>query len=165
MTPAKARKPKVLNVGFHPPPPGGMANFIDNLEKSKIKDFYTIRGFDSDHTKWINRFRPLAWLYLPFMYLNYWMVLLSYKPDLVHIHSPGYGSFYKHEIFTRLAKARDIPVVLHIHAGKFIEFYDNLSRRRQKDVRKKLAQADLLIVLSGFWQEFSVIYTHPNESG
>lgn len=154
MVKSQSRKPKVLNVGFHPPPPGGMAIFIDNFEKSEIKNQFNIRGFDTDYPRWLKRFRPLTVLYLPIMYLHYIWILNAFKPDAVHIHTPAYNSFYKHALFLKITRERDIPVALHIHAGKFKEFYDALRDQKKRDVREKLSQANLLIVLSDFWKDF-----------
>jgi glycosyltransferase involved in cell wall biosynthesis len=149
-----SRKPFVLNTGFHPPPPGGMANFIVALEKSSLRDYYSLTGFDTDHTKWMRKFRPLALLYLPILYLRYWFTLTASRPEAVHLHTPAFKSFYKHCIFLGMAHSKNIPVVMHIHAGKFREFFENLNRKHQQDVIKKLSEADLLIVLSQYWFEF-----------
>ena len=154
MNKSHSRKPKVLNVGFHPPPPGGMAIFINNFEKSEIKDSFDLRGFDTDYPRWLKRFRPLTVLYLPIMYLHYIWILTVFKPDIVHIHTPAYNSFYKHILFLKITRERNIPAALHIHAGKFKEFYDNLKKSKQRDVCRKLADANLLIVLSNYWKEF-----------
>ncbi|MBU1022702.1 glycosyltransferase family 4 protein, partial [bacterium] len=154
MNKSHSRKPKVLNVGFHPPPPGGMAIFIENFENSEIRDFFDLRGFDTDYPRWLKRFRPLTVLYLPIMYLHYIWILAVFKPDVVHIHTPAFNSFYKHALFLKITRERDIPVALHIHAGKFKEFYDNLKKSKQRDVCGKLADANLLIVLSNYWKDF-----------
>ena len=154
MSKQNSRKPKVLNVGYHPPPPGGMANFIDNFEKSAIKDLYQIRGFDTDYPRCLKKLRPMTVLYLPIMYLHYLWVLITYRPDVVHIHTPAFNAFYKHAIFVKMARERKIPIAFHIHAGKFKEFYDNLKESRKRDIRDKLRQANLLVVLSNYWMEF-----------
>lgn len=148
------RKPKVLNVGYHPPPPGGMANFIDNFEQSGIKNLYQIRGFDTDYPRWLKKLRPLTVLYLPIMYLHYLWALITFQPDVIHVHTPAFNAFYKHAVFVKIARERKTPVAFHIHAGKFKEFYDNLKESGKRDVRKKLKQANLLIVLSNYWKDF-----------
>jgi glycosyltransferase involved in cell wall biosynthesis len=143
-------------VGPHPPPPGGMANFIQNLESSSLKNIFQIEGFDSDYPRFLKKLRPLTLLWLPFMYLQYLYILSARRPSLVHVNTPSFSSFYKHMVFVTLAKSRSIPVVLHIHGGRFRDFYENSSGSAQLNIRRKLALADRLIVLSNKWAEFFI---------
>jgi glycosyltransferase involved in cell wall biosynthesis len=149
-----SRRPKALIVGPHPPPPGGMANFIANLKSSRIVDFYSIRGFDTDYPRSIKGTRILEILYLPVMYLRYAITLLFNSPDLVHVHSPSFNSFFKHTLFASFAKGRGIPVLLHIHGGRFRDFFNASSDKRKKRIRELLSKPDLLAVLSDEWKEF-----------
>jgi glycosyltransferase involved in cell wall biosynthesis len=154
MSSGKSHRPKVLIVGPHPPPPGGMANFIENLESSRIVDFYTIRGFDTDYPRSIKGTRLLEILYLPVMYLRYTITLLFNSPDVVHVHTPSYNSFFKHMIFVSLAKGRGIPVLLHIHGGRFKDFFNSSSEKQKERIRRLLSKPDLLAVLSDEWKGF-----------
>lgn len=163
MTRPKNRKPKVLIVGPHPPPPGGMANFIRNLELYDLKNYFEICPFDTDYPRSLKPFRPLTLLWLPIMYIHYIFLLLQVKPALVHIHTPSFRSFYKHCLFAQLAKSKNIPVVLHVHGGKFRDFYDSTNEKEKKNIKKRIQIADRLIVLSEKWYEFfKSIYPEDN---
>jgi len=154
MTIENKRIPKVLIVGPHPPPPGGMANFIHNLESSNLRDSYEIHGFDTDYPRFLKRFRPLTLIWLPFMYLQYYYVLRTLNPDIVHVNTPSFNSFYKHSLFVTMAKSQSLPVVLHIHGGKFKDFYDGSNESGKANISRRLRKADRLIVLSESWREF-----------
>lgn len=153
MMSGKSRKPKALIVGPHPPPPGGMANFIENLESSSLRDFYKVQGFDTDYPRSIKGTKVLEILYLPVMYLRF-IISLFIFPDVVHVHTPSFNSFFKHMLFVNLAKGRGIPVLLHIHGGRFKEFYDSSSDKQKRRIRGMLSQPDLVAVLSDEWLKF-----------
>jgi len=154
MADKNSRKIKVLMVGPHPPPPGGMANYIQNLESSNLKERYEIRAFDTDYPRLIRKLRPFSIAWLPIMYLQYRSVLLDFKPDIVHIHTPSFYGFIKHTRFMSGAKNTKMRVIMHVHAGKFRQFYEGLCEYGKGWVRRELKKADRLVVLSNNWRDF-----------
>lgn len=70
--------------------------------------------------------------------------------DLVHIHSSAYNDFKRSSIFIRQAKRNGKKVVIHIHDGRFREFYN-----ANKDfVDSQLSICDTIVVLSEYWLNF-----------
>jgi glycosyltransferase involved in cell wall biosynthesis len=63
---------------------------------------------------------------------------------VVVVHLSQGGSFVREGFLVKLARARRIPVVAHLHGSRFVSF----SRRRPRLVRRVLARADAVTVLS-----------------
>ena len=85
-----------------------------------------------------------------------WRLLWDRKIRIVHIHTAAGGSFDKHAWYAALARLMGRKVVLHSHASRFKVWYEGLSGRHQRRVRKVLSRLDRLIVLSASWRDFFV---------
>ena len=85
-----------------------------------------------------------------------WRLLWDRKIRIVHIHTAAGGSFDKHAYYAALARLMGRKVVLHSHASRFKVWYEGLSGRHQRRVRKVLSRLDRLIVLSASWRDFFV---------
>jgi glycosyltransferase involved in cell wall biosynthesis len=71
---------------------------------------------------------------------------------LVHAHiSPG-ASFWRKSVVCLLALLARRPYILHVHGGKFEEFYARCSPPARRIVRAILARAALVIALSEAWR-------------
>lgn len=71
---------------------------------------------------------------------------------IVHLHTAADGSFFRKTLLMALAKCFGKKVILHIHASRFKDFYNESSRK--KWILKNLQRADVLIVLSQSWKEW-----------
>lgn len=85
-----------------------------------------------------------------------WRLLRDRKIRVVHIHTAAGGSFDKHAWYAALARLLGRKVVLHSHASRFKVWYEGLSERHRRRVRKVLSRLDRLIVLSASWRDFFV---------
>lgn len=75
-------------------------------------------------------------------------------PDIVHVHSSHYYSFYRASVYVFLAKyAWGVPVVLHIHGSSFDEFVATDSRAVAALQRSVFAACDEILVLSAYWRD------------
>ena len=81
-------------------------------------------------------------------------MLLKSDYDLVHIHVASGASFFRKSIFVLIATAKNKPVILHIHSGRFGSFYSKSSRLSRKYIKYIIGKCDKVLVLSDLWKEF-----------
>jgi len=82
-----------------------------------------------------------------------WVVtLLSKRPDIVHVHTNSYTGFYVKSLLTLLARITGAKTVLHVHGGKFREFYENSCWFLRWIIRRLLSTNSCVIVLSRQWR-------------
>ncbi len=78
--------------------------------------------------------------------------LSSKKYDLVHINMAEKGSVFRARIITRIAKKYNTKVIIHMHAGPFIDWYSSLNSKKQKKVDELFNLADRVMVLGKYWK-------------
>jgi glycosyltransferase involved in cell wall biosynthesis len=78
--------------------------------------------------------------------------LLKERPDIVHIHTSSYRSFFEKAFFLLLCRLIRKHILLHIHGACFDKFY--YGTRFKAFVRFVLNRADAVIAVSPYWKEF-----------
>lgn len=86
-------------------------------------------------------------------YMEFFKVLCTNKPDLVHVHSSFGPSFWRKLPFIYLADLCKIPIINHIHGAEFELFYTNASDKKKRTIKKVYEKCKLLIALSEEWKE------------
>ena len=80
-------------------------------------------------------------------------IVMSDRVCLVHAHTASRASFWRKSTFMLIARAANIPVILHLHGGAFEEFYrKECGPLRQRYVCFVLRSVDRVIVLSQQWR-------------
>ena len=79
--------------------------------------------------------------------------LALHRPDLVHIHTASYGSFFRKCLLTWVSSAFRVPVVLHVHGAEFHRFFTNAPGLVQLLIRATLERADTVIALGNTWAD------------
>jgi len=80
--------------------------------------------------------------------------LLTGRIDLLHVHIASDASFWRKSIFIVPARALEVPYVLHMHGGRFLEFYrDQPLSVIQRFIRRIYRNARVVIALSDQWRE------------
>ena len=74
--------------------------------------------------------------------------------DLVHVHMASRGSYERKRRFIAHAKRMGKPYVIHMHGGKWDEFFSGCSDGKRREIRSVFASAARVIVLSEEWQDF-----------
>ena len=75
------------------------------------------------------------------------------RPDIVHIHTAADWSWRRKARLIQLARKQDVPVVVHVHSGKFDRWLDTLNPRQQASLREVFDQPSTLgVVLSEGWR-------------
>lgn len=141
---------KVLMVGDYAGADavGGMASVIQNYRKlvPHLNYIYTWRPSSSKVYK-------LAVLLASYVRMII-RLLTDRNIEIVHIHTCSGASFWRCEGFVNLAGAFGKKVVLHMHGGRFKEFYAESGKPgRIIDI---ISKADRFVVLSQIWADWFV---------
>lgn len=128
---------------------GGIASVVNGYRGSAIERKHNIQYVESyqDGSKFAKLWKALGG------YVQFLKVLLTNRPDVVHIHSSFGPSFYRKMPFIYLSRLAGIPVVNHIHGAEFDSFYENASAAKKKKVRRVYGNCARFIVLSQEWKE------------
>ena len=134
---------------------GGIAAVLSHYYGSFLEQDFRITYIESyrDGSKFQKLTKALS------CYLAFHKLLRTDPPKLVHIHASFGPSFYRKLPVIRMAYAKKIPVVIHIHGSALQELYYDASDRKKKLVRDTYAKCARMIVLSDEWKEkMSPIY-------
>lgn len=146
------KNPTVLQVGPLPPPIGGISIFLDHLKKVHSEEvnheFFNI--FPKKNTKLNKAF------YNVIVYFKFLFVLLKIKPNIIHVHTAAYRSFWKNTGIIYISKLFDKKVIMHLHSGHFSDFYEKSTFRNKRIINKVLHRCDKLICLSSGWKDYYV---------
>lgn len=88
-------------------------------------------------------------------------MLMDKDVRIVHLHTAADGSFWRKVQLMKLAKRMGRKVVLHVHASRFKDFYEESSRKTW--IVENLRRANGLIVLSQSWKEWFAGIGVPQE--
>src|SRR5262245_15106448 len=147
--------PRVLLVGPCPPPPlrGGVERGVDLLLRSPLsrrtsmKVFNSYRKRDPDRKLWerlIYQWRKVSDLRKE---------LAGQTCDVVHVKTSSGINFFQNSLYALSARVAGIPVVLQIHCGKFLAFYQSSSWLLRAWIRHTLSKVFRVVVLSDLWAD------------
>ena len=91
-----------------------------------------------------------------YMLRGFWKIywhLKRRKPQIVHIHMAEKGSTFRKGFVAKMAKRNGAKVIIHMHAGPFMAWYQTLDAGNQESIRKIFACADKFFVLGDYWKE------------
>lgn len=123
---------------------GGMVTVVKNYLNSdewKKSDI----TFVATHIEG-TRFEKSIYFFQACIHITY--LLICGKIDVAHLHMAERGSFYRKAILEKLCHLFHVPVILHHHSAEFDDFYQKLSYKKRKFVKKILEGAELNLVLS-----------------
>ncbi len=92
-------------------------------------------------------------IYYTLRALSY-ILLHSRKFDIVHLHVATGASFYRKGLILRLSKWLGKKAIMHMHGGYFASFYNDSRPAFKKFIQRTIAQCDLIIVLSEYWESY-----------
>lgn len=140
---------RVLQVGPLPPPVGGMATVVRNLERA-LGTWADVRVLNNAKSTPVDR--PLWQGVLAQLKLLGRLVALCavWRPDVVHIHTCSQFTFWRSAADVVVARLFFRKVVLHVHGGRFAEFLASLGRWRTAAARLTLRLANRVVLLGEF---------------
>ncbi len=162
-----ARLPRVLVVGPGRNQVGGISTFIDSLLSSdQLKQKYELIHLDTSRAPGdvglAGRFSLLNLGYFFRQVGELMAVAIRCKPQILHLPVTSYLSFWKISVFMLLGQALGIKVVMHLHGGRFEEYYDHNSLLLRALIRRIFSRADIVVVLSERWKRFLLTQVRPD---
>ena len=127
--------------------PGGISAVVDYWSQY-IEDLQYYPTF-----KETNVLVKRGWFVWSYVAL-WWRMLTDDDARIVHIHAAADGSFWRKEKVVNLAKKMGRKVVLHIHASRFKDFYNESSVQKKQWIVSTLNKADVLICLAESWRKW-----------
>ncbi len=73
---------------------------------------------------------------------------------ILHLHTAADGSFWRKSMLVNLGHRMGKKVILHVHASRFKDFYNESSTKKKQRILNTLNSVDVLIVLSQSWKEW-----------
>ncbi|MCX2740982.1 glycosyltransferase family 4 protein [Pontibacter anaerobius] len=143
----------VLYVG--PENDHGGIGAVLTIYKKKIHRFNFIPTYPSNPTSVQTfKFKALVLIFFCRRLLGITQVLaLDKNIKIVHIHSASKGSFIRKALICFVAKAFRKKVILHMHGGGFILFYENYQALRPL-IKAALKLSDRVVCLTEQWKQY-----------
>ena len=131
---------------------GGVATYVNSLiqklpNEIKVKRIVTVKDTDI-----LSR----IFTYITSLFTIFKEVIFDRKQKVAHIHMASGGSFLRKALIVRLLKFFNLPVILHLHGGRFHLFYKEQSEKKRKCIRETFLMADKVIVLTHNWKEWYI---------
>lgn len=82
---------------------------------------------------------------------------------VLHLHTAADGSFWRKAQLIKLGHFFRKKVVLHVHASRFKDFYNDSSAKKRKWIKRILTKVNVLIVLSESWKEWFINIGVPQD--
>jgi len=150
---AEQHRPRVVMAGPLPPAIGGMATVISDICSSKLMSmvelltFNTAKQTPADRPVWQGVAARLTLMW------EWWKIVgIDKQRTVAHIHTCSGLTFFLDGLLLMLARLRGVPVVLHIHGGKFDKFLDGLNPYLKRLAVAIANKASKVVVLSEAWQ-------------
>jgi len=129
-----------------------MVSVVRDLSESSLRDAFQLTLFDTAKQTPIRR-SLLTALKARVALLWRWWKVLGAEATVAHIHTCSGLSYFLDGGLVLLASIRRVPVVLHVHGGRFDEFLDGLDPVRRSLARGIARMAARVIVLSEEWRK------------
>ena len=140
---ASRRAPRVLWVSTSTATQGGIATCVRTLAATGLWERWGVRHV-ATHRDGSTFAKATTFAHGLGRYVA--EVLLR-RPDLVHIHMSSAGSFVRKAALAWLAYLLRVPVVLHVHSGRFHLFHERGPAPLRRVIRATLTRADVVIAL------------------
>lgn len=141
---------RILQLGPLPPPVGGMATVVTNLQQS-LSAHHEVRVVNNRKTTAPDRslWQGIA---AQLKLLGHFVgEIRRFRPDVVQIHTCSYNTFWRNGLDVLLARLLGRRVVLHIHGAMFHTFLDGLSHPRARLARLVFRLSHRVIALGEQW--------------
>lgn len=133
---------------------GGMGRIVDNFTTDLRENRPDVR-FEV-----VDSYGPGKFHLMPFYFAaavaRLGLCFLAGRGDLVHIHMAEHGSVLRKGILVLLAAFFRVPVVLHLHGGRFPEQVRNAGPLTRWAIRRMVALCSEVVVLGDFWRRFMI---------
>ncbi|CZQ96520.1 glycosyl transferases group 1 [Trichococcus palustris] len=140
---------KVLMIGNDSSVKGGITSVINQLREHDWKNENVELHFIPTYieTNAINKI-----LFFGVAYFKIIWALLTFGPDVIHIHMSYRGSFQRTYLIHKLCLIFGVQDVIHLHGSEFKKWYDESKSYKQKKIRSLLRECSAMIVLGDEWK-------------
>jgi len=122
----------------------GITAVIKNLIKSGITENSNIIFHPSTFESY--GFRKI-YLFVS-QFIKFIEIFFRFKPDLIHVHTSTYGSFYRKSVYIVFSKIFKKKIIIHIHPTHFLEFVKHSKCFKKFFILEVLRMASLIITLT-----------------
>lgn len=142
---------KILQVGPLPPPIGGMAVVVGNLlgeleKRCQVRHLNNVKTTPEDRSLLQGILAQLRLL------TSLARLVLVWRPDVVHIHTCSWFSFWRNSADVLLVRLLGGHAVLHIHGAQFHRFLQSLTPFRAWLARRVFRLCNRVVVLGEEWR-------------
>ncbi|HEX2297405.1 MAG TPA: glycosyltransferase family 4 protein [Pseudonocardiaceae bacterium] len=127
---------------------GGVSSYVRMLKATPLWQRWDVTHI-ATHRDGSVPARVLAFVRAALVFLP-WVIRGA---DVVHVHMSSYGSFLRKAVICGLARARGLPVVVHVHGSEFSIFYRRSPRPLQWLIRSTLQHAGAVVALGSQWAQ------------
>jgi len=171
-------KKKILMVGPLPPTIGGITTFITGVLESDLYRRYKFITFGTERPTFgiVRDVRDYTLIFrigltclvksimtTIFHILLFPFVLITKSPNLVHINTSTYWSFWENVVYILLLKLFFKKTIIHIHGGEFDKFYKDSNCILKFLMKRILNLPERVIFLSEKWKNFFTDIIPPNK--
>jgi glycosyltransferase involved in cell wall biosynthesis len=143
---------RVVMAGPLPPGTGGMTTVIDDLSRSRLAQDVDLLLFDTKKSTPEGRSALQAVAARLRLWRDWWLALRGPR-TVAHVHTCSGLSFFLDGALVATARLQGVPVVLHIHGGRFDRFLDELHAPLAAVARWIARRASRVVVLSEEWRD------------
>lgn len=142
----------ILLIGPVPPPFGGQSVLVSSIVESNLTTEFRFKVINISH----ERPGPIKRVLLTAEFIRQIVTSLWVEQGigLIHIHTSAGIAFYEKALFSIIGKAFRKKIILHIHGGRFKQFWTSSGKLGQFLIRSSLKLNDSLIVLSKEWKNY-----------
>lgn len=132
---------------------GGMGRIVDNFTTDLRTNAPDV-AFTVIDTYGPGRFRRMPF-YFAWAVLRLAAACLTGRAELLHVHMADYGSVLRKGIIVALAALFRVPVVLHLHAGRFPEQMERSGPLTRRAIAAVIGACAEIVVLGDYWRRFT----------
>lgn len=144
------RRMKVLMIGNCHSVKGGITSVITQLMNHGWND----EGIDMKFIpSYIETGTISKSIYFAIAYFKIIFSILTFSPDIIHIHMSYKGSFHRKYLIHKLCKVFGKKDIIHLHGSEFKKFYDETDNRTKQKIIGLLRECDAMIVLGEAWDK------------
>ncbi|MCX4364235.1 MAG: glycosyltransferase family 4 protein [Bacilli bacterium] len=151
---------RVLMVGVDEKRYGGMWTVANNYIKNKKFNEKVDLDYVATSTNG-NAFKRLFFMFKGFKKIK--RILKNKKIDIVHIHMAERGSTFRKGHIAMMTKKKGCKVVVQLHAGPFMAWYNTLKESKKKKIVKIFECSDKVLVLGEYWKKELASIINPDK--
>lgn len=136
----------ILLIGPLPPPFGGQSVLVKSILESGIAKKFNLKVLNIAHER--PGFMKRTILSAIFLFRLIRLLANEKKLKLLHIHSSAGPALWEKALFIAAGKFFGKRVILHLHGGRLVPFWNEAGNSKKIIIRKILDSCDAVIVLS-----------------